>query len=372
MAKLSILAGTTSKTVKVFVQNNSVTTGAGLTGLVFNTAGLTAYYIREGAASTTAITLATATLGTWATGGFIVVDGTNMPGLYELSIPNAALAAGAKSCTVYLQGATNMAQTLLEIELTATDNQTANTVANVVQWNSANVATPATAGIPDINVKNMNNVAATSIATINANIGVTQPINFNGTAGSAMVKADVEQINTQTVTAAAGVTFPASLASPTNITAGTITTATNLTNAPTAGDFTATMKTSLNAATPASVTGAVASVTGNVGGNVTGSVASVVAAVATTSNLKKNQALAGFMFMMTDATTHAPKTGLTVAGTVSLDGGAFGATTNSVVEVSGGWYKINLVAGDVNGNVVALRFTATGADDRDISLVTQP
>ncbi|SRR6266404_7355998 len=45
-------------------------------------------------------------------------------------------------------------------------------------------------------------------------------------------------------------TFPASIASPTNITAGTITTTTNLTNAPTAGDFTATMKTSLNAATP--------------------------------------------------------------------------------------------------------------------------
>jgi hypothetical protein len=45
--------------------------------------------------------------------------------------------------------------------------------------------------------------------------------------------------------------FPASLASPTNITAGTITTVTNVTNAPTAGDFTATMKTSLNAATPA-------------------------------------------------------------------------------------------------------------------------
>lgn len=48
----------------------------------------------------------------------------------------------------------------------------------------------------------------------------------------------------------------AGLATPTNITAGTITTVgtvgttTNLTNAPTAGDFTATMKSSLNAATP--------------------------------------------------------------------------------------------------------------------------
>jgi fibronectin-binding autotransporter adhesin len=80
-------------------------------------------------------------------------------------------------------------------------------------------------------------------------------------------------------------TFPATVASTTNITAGTITTVTNLTNAPTAGDLTATMKTSVTtaatAATPtaAAVTGAVGSVTGNVGGNVTGSVGSVVGAV---------------------------------------------------------------------------------------------
>lgn len=40
-------------------------------------------------------------------------------------------------------------------------------------------------------------------------------------------------------------TFPGTVASPTNITAGTITTVTNLTNAPTSGDLTATMKTSV-------------------------------------------------------------------------------------------------------------------------------
>lgn len=58
----------------------------------------------------------------------------------------------------------------------------------------------------------------------------------------------------------------------------TIPTVTNLTNAPTNGDLTATMKTSVTtaatAATPtaAAVTGAVGSVTGNVGGNVNGTV----------------------------------------------------------------------------------------------------
>ena len=59
----------------------------------------------------------------------------------------------------------------------------------------------------------------------------------------------------------------------------TTTTATNLTNAPTTGDFTATMKTSIGTAVAAS---AVASVTGNVGGNVTGSVGSVLGGINTT------------------------------------------------------------------------------------------
>ncbi len=90
-------------------------------------------------------------------------------------------------------------------------------------------------------------------------------------------------IGGQAVTASGGITFPAAtLASTTNITAGTITTATNLTNAPGAGDFTATMKTSIGTAVAAS---AVASVTVNVGGNVVGTVASVVGAVGSVAGL---------------------------------------------------------------------------------------
>lgn len=146
MAKLSIKAGTTSKLLDLFIQDSSKTDGSGLTGLAFNTSGLTAYYYREGAASATAITLATMTLGTWATGGFVVVDGTNMPGCYQLGIPDAALASGAKSVLVMLKGATNMAPVVLEIELTAVDNQSSNSfmtgvngIAPPTNWNSMSI-----------------------------------------------------------------------------------------------------------------------------------------------------------------------------------------------------------------------------------------
>jgi len=124
MAKLHLKRATTSKLARIFIQDSSSTTGAGLTGLVFNSASLTAYYIKEGSSSATAITLATMTVGTWASGGFKEVDATNMPGVYEIGIPDAALSTG-NSTIVMLKGATNMVPVLLEFELDAVDYQDA-------------------------------------------------------------------------------------------------------------------------------------------------------------------------------------------------------------------------------------------------------
>ena len=123
-----------------------------------------------------------------------------------------------------------------------------------------------------------------------------------------------------------------------------------------------------------SVTGAVGSVTGNVGGNIVGSVASVTAAVSMTSNVKKNQALANFMFLITDATNHAPKTAAAaLTATRSINGAAFAAgTLSAVTEVSNGLYSINLGSGDLNGNVVVLRVTSTNNDDVIVTILTQP
>lgn len=123
MAKVSILAGATSVSVNIFIQNSSLTTGAGLTGLVYNTANLIAYYALPRAAPV-AITLATLASATasFSSGGFFELDATHCPGLYRLDIPDAALASG-RFVTIFLSGAANMAQTVLEIELTAWNNQ---------------------------------------------------------------------------------------------------------------------------------------------------------------------------------------------------------------------------------------------------------
>tara|TARA_R110000803_G_scaffold210841_1_gene284311 strand:+ start:28884 stop:30722 length:1839 start_codon:yes stop_codon:yes gene_type:complete len=115
--KLDIKDGTTSKIIEVFIQDSSSTVGAGKTGLAWNTASLSAYYALAGAAgAATAITLATMTIGTWASGGFVEKDATNMPGVYQFGVPNAAL-TGANSSLIYLKGAADMAPNLSEVQL---------------------------------------------------------------------------------------------------------------------------------------------------------------------------------------------------------------------------------------------------------------
>ena len=127
MAKLSILAGATSQSVNLFIQDSSSTTGAGLTGLVYNTSGLTAYFTFAGAnAAVLQITLATlaSNVSAWSSGGFLELSSAHMPGWYRFDIPNLVISAGeGRSVAIHFQGAANMAPLPLEIELTGWDNQ---------------------------------------------------------------------------------------------------------------------------------------------------------------------------------------------------------------------------------------------------------
>lgn len=184
--KLARKVGSTSQILQIFVRDSSSSTGGGLTGLAFNTASLTAYYHRDTDTTATAISLVTMTVGTFTSSGFKEIDATNMPGWYQFCPPNAALASGAASVVCHLKGASNMAPLPLEIDLDAQ--------VDLTHILGTAVSTPATAGILDVNAKNINNVATTSVTTINANQGTTQPLNFTGTAGSALVKSDMVDV----------------------------------------------------------------------------------------------------------------------------------------------------------------------------------
>ncbi len=89
------------------------------------------------------------------------------------------------------------------------------------------------------------------------------------------------------------------------------------------------------------------------------------------SNTVTDVGLSNFMFVMVDS-AGIPRTGLSVTPTRSIDGAAFAGCTNAVSEISNGWYKISLSASDLNGTVIALRFTATGAQDNDKTVIMVP
>ncbi len=286
MAKLSIKAGATSVSVGLFIQDSSSTTGAGLTGVLFNSSGITCYAVVPGS-SAAAITLGTlaAANSAWSSGGFKEVDGTNMPGVYRFDIPNTNISTG-RSVVIMFKGVTNMAPLPLEIELTGWDNQDAvrggmtalpnaaaeaagglytrgsgagqinqqangQVDANVARWLNTAPSTPTVAGVPNVNVKTWNDLTTVALPLIPTTAGRTLDVSTTGEAGvdwanvgsptttlaltgttiATTQKVDLETIKTNPVVNAGTVTFPttATLASTTNITAGTITTTTNLT-----------------------------------------------------------------------------------------------------------------------------------------------
>jgi hypothetical protein len=121
---VKIKRGSTSVRRLIFIADSSSTVGAGLANLAYDTASLVAYYFAGDLSNEVQITLAEATLGTWASGGFVAVNNTNMPGWYEIGIPNAAL-DGGNECAIQLRGAANMVPVNIHIELDAVDYQTA-------------------------------------------------------------------------------------------------------------------------------------------------------------------------------------------------------------------------------------------------------
>src|SRR3990167_9011231 len=179
MAKLSRKKGITSQILHVFIQDSSSTTGAGLTGLAYNTASLACRYINAGGTLSGAITLQDiTTLGTYEA----PTASTNMrfkevnsaspsQGVYELHLHNDWMNLTGGSIVIMLAGATNMAQTRFEIDLQAD--------VNVTQWLGTAPATPTVAGVPEVDLTHVGgattNVSAlaTNVAAILVDTGTT-------------------------------------------------------------------------------------------------------------------------------------------------------------------------------------------------------
>jgi hypothetical protein len=131
---ITIAPASTSQSIELYL---------GATGLVFNTSGLAAYYVRNQSAPV-AITLVTQTAtGAWTSGGFAEIDSSAVPGVYRLDVPNAAFAAGASDVTIVVRGASGTNGAVLTVTLSSGGLTAAQTAAAV--WDEAR-ASHTTAG----------------------------------------------------------------------------------------------------------------------------------------------------------------------------------------------------------------------------------
>ncbi|QOZ25283.1 hypothetical protein [Bradyrhizobium sp. CCBAU 51753] len=339
--------GQTSVVLRFKLLDSSSTVGAGLTGLTSASTGLRISTIADNESAATAYTVAGSTiesittLGTYATPTatkcrFKEVDSTNHPGLYEFQLADARFAvSNAKSLIVSVSGATNLQQADFVVPLVVDDPYTAKltdkTGYSLSQSFPANFASLAitaggavTAGtVSDKTGYSLSQTFPTNFASLSIDssgrvdlakiagtsqtardIGASVLLSAGTGTGqldftSGVVKSNLAQILGTALTETAGqiaagfkkffnIASPASTMDALTLVA----TATNLTNAPTSGDFTSTMKTSLNAATPAvtvsdktgftlasdglaAVTAWTVAITGNITGNLSGSVGSV-------------------------------------------------------------------------------------------------
>lgn len=122
-----VTVGAASYTDYVYIQQDASATNPGepKTGLLFSDieTGGSASYMRQGAVRQDFELFTQTVAGAYTVGGFVEVDATNMPGVYRLDVPNAALASGADFVIIQLvvASANNAVANPLKIDLLAMD-----------------------------------------------------------------------------------------------------------------------------------------------------------------------------------------------------------------------------------------------------------
>jgi len=417
-----ILAGT-SQLVTVSIKN--ATTGNGLTGLLFNTAGLTAYYTREATGTPVAITLATMTAGTWASGGFVELDAANQPGLYQLGVPDAVAAAGEVYADISLKGAANMFDVNFKVELInqidlGSDNRVLNsadahasgeTITGIAgtkntldDMNDFNSASDDVAVVTLVNTTTANtDMRGTDSAATSANLAITdgkiddlQGASFDsatdsneairnrgdaawvtGAGGSAptaeenRIEMDANSTRLAAINTDTDTTIPAQISAlkdfdPANDDVAVVTTVTNKTGYALA----VTPPTAIeNRAEMDSNSTQLAAILNDTDISIPALIATLSAKTGTLA-IPKNAIYLDFPILMLLTADNQPATGLTVTGERSIDGAAFEAVTGTITELSDGFYSFDSSAADTNGDSIVWLFKGTNANNSSVAFQT--
>ena len=200
-----ITAGSTNVSLYVYFVDDDGGTAPGepTTGALFSDieTGGSASYMRQGAVRTdfTLVTLASAS-AVHSDGGFILVDDTNMPGLYRVDVPDAAFLTGVDFIIIQMVMATanNSIMRPLLVDLTDVDLRDSVRGGMTALPNAAADAAGgliiSVAGSLDADAQ------AASVVEIEIDTGTTLQGELDG------IQADTEDLQTQVGTAGAGLT----------------------------------------------------------------------------------------------------------------------------------------------------------------------
>jgi hypothetical protein len=175
MAKYAWPAGATSKTVLIFLQDSSSTTGAGKTGVTAGAVNVQQIRVLTNNTveiATVSVTNLAALSDAYLLGGLLEVSSANAPGWYRFDIPDAVLSIGAVTAAISIKGsisAANIAQLALEVQLQRTP-------ADVITWNGTSVSVsylmPVSVRMWDQTSVSSSNVAVQDFSTrLNVNVG---------------------------------------------------------------------------------------------------------------------------------------------------------------------------------------------------------
>jgi hypothetical protein len=169
-----VAPGTVSVSITIQIVDD---TGLPVTGLVAATFPATSYERVGEALAAISLSDLAALNSAYSSGGVKEVAS----GYYRLCVPNAAFATASRINIIGEATNKRIIAPFIDCQYVQSD---------VRQLLGTAWLTPAMAGTPDVNVKLINAVSAASVTAINANLGTTQPVNFTGTAGTALVKVD--------------------------------------------------------------------------------------------------------------------------------------------------------------------------------------
>lgn len=120
--KISRQVGTVSEVLNIYIQDVSVSTGAGLANVVASSVSYGILRNNQATVSTGTLSTSTGALGLYFASTLTQASSTSALGWYQLGVPNFVFASGSSSL-LHLYGAPNMVPLPIEIELTKTNNQ---------------------------------------------------------------------------------------------------------------------------------------------------------------------------------------------------------------------------------------------------------